>query len=58
LGVKYGYWLSKLGLSPQYDHIGISKNGSGGLWEHSYHQGYDSESVQEAAKALHAKASK
>jgi transketolase len=58
LGVKYGYWLAKLGLSPQYDHIGISKDGSGGLWEHSYHQGYDSESVQAAVKALHAKASK
>jgi transketolase len=58
LGVKYGYWLAKLGLSPVYDHIGISKNGSGGLWENAYHQGYDSESVQAAVKALHEKASK
>jgi len=55
LGVKYGYWLSKLGLSPKYDHIGINKDGSGGLWEHAYHQGYDSESIQEAVKALHGK---
>jgi hypothetical protein len=41
-----------------YDHIGIDKNGSGGLWEHAYHQGYDSESVQATVKALHEKASK
>jgi transketolase len=58
LGVKYGYWLSKLGCSTVYDHIGIDKNGSGGLWEHAYHQGYDSESVQATVKALHEKASK
>jgi transketolase C-terminal domain/subunit len=56
LGVRYGYWLSKLGCSPAYDHIGSSKNGPGGLWEHAYHQGYDSASIQKAVKALDAKA--
>jgi transketolase len=52
LGIHYGYWLMKLGMSPAYDHIGTHKNGSGGLWEHAYHQGYDSASIQKAVKDL------
>jgi transketolase len=52
LGVHYGYWLTKLGLSPVYDHIGTHKEGSGGLYEHAYHQGYDSASIQTAVKRL------
>merc|ERR1719316_1995370 len=56
LGIHYGYWLMKLGLSPAYDHIGTHKNGSGGLWEQAYHQGYDSESIQKAVKELVKKA--
>jgi transketolase C-terminal domain/subunit len=57
VGIHYGYWLMKLGLSPAYDHIGTHKNGSGGLWEHAYHQGYDSESIQKAVKELVKKSS-
>jgi hypothetical protein len=55
LGAKYGFWLAKLGLPkmPIYDHIGINKGGEGGLWEHAYEQGYDSESIQKTAKNLH-----
>lgn len=52
LGLHYGYWLAKLGLSPVYDHIGIKKEGSGGLWEHAYHQGYDSLSIQKKIKEM------
>jgi transketolase C-terminal domain/subunit len=52
VGVHYGYWLMKLGLSPAYNHIGAHKNGSGGLWEQAYHQGYDSGSIQKAVKEL------
>lgn len=55
LGVHYGYWLTKLGLSTNYDHIGVHKDGSGGLWEHAYHQGYDSPSIQKACRNLLAK---
>jgi transketolase len=52
LGVHYGYWLTKLGLSPVYEHIGAHRNGCGGLHEHAYHQGYDSQSIQTAVKRL------
>merc|ERR1719261_2344594 len=58
LGVRYGSWLLKLGLSPAYDHLGACKLGCGGLWEHAYHQGYDSQSIQNAARELNAKAMK
>jgi len=55
LGLHYGYWLAKLGLAPAYDHLGAHKDGCGGLWEHAYHQGYDSASIQAAVRALHKK---
>merc|ERR1719271_1179280 len=58
LGLHYGYWLMKLGCATTYDHIGASKEGSGGLWEHAYHQGYDSQSIQTAVKTLLAKSKK
>merc|ERR1719281_1226163 len=56
LGIRYGSWLLKLGVSPAYDHLGACKMGCGGLWEQAYHQGYDSESIQKAARELNAKA--
>merc|ERR1719428_2118512 len=56
LGVRYGSWLLKLGLTPAYDHLGACKLGCGGLWEQAYHQGYDSLSIQKAVRELHAKA--
>ena len=34
---------------------GAHKDGCGGLWEHAYHQGYDSASIQAAVRALHKK---
>merc|ERR1719395_511526 len=58
LGIRYGSWLLKLGLSPAYDHLGACKMGCGGLWEQAYHQGYDSESIQKSVRELHAKATK
>merc|ERR1719224_86708 len=58
LGVRYGSWLLQLGLSPAFDHLGACKMGCGGLWEQAYHQGYDSESIQKAARELNAKAAK
>lgn len=45
LGMRFGTWLLKGGNGVKYDNIGVSKEGSGGLWEHAYHQGYDSVSV-------------
>lgn len=52
LGVRFGSWLLKAGFSPKYDNIGISKEGSGGLWEQAYHQGYDSSSIQKKVMEL------
>jgi hypothetical protein len=39
-------------MSPRYDHLGVTKRGSGGLGEHVVHQGLDPESIAKAAKAL------
>lgn len=52
LGSRFGTWLLERGLHPKYQHIGIHKEGSGGLWEHAYHQGYDSLSVQAKFKSM------
>lgn len=55
LASRYGSWLLKRGLAPKkFDNIGISKEGSGGLWEHAYHQGYDPKSVMDKVKAMRA----
>ena len=37
--------LSKRGQTPKYDNIGVHQEGSGGLWEHAYHQGYNPDSI-------------
>jgi len=58
LGIRFGTWLLERGLSPAYSYVGATKEGCGGLWEHAYHQGYDSLSIQTACKALAQKAKK
>jgi hypothetical protein len=52
LASRYGTWLLERGLAPKYGSIGICKEGSGGLWEHAYHQGYDPKSVMAKVKSL------
>jgi transketolase len=52
LGVRFGTWLLKRGLTPKYANIGIHHEGSGGLWEQAYHQGYDSASIQKKVQEL------
>eukprot|EP01061_Rhynchopus_euleeides_P037792 TRINITY_DN6488_c1_g2_i3.p1 TRINITY_DN6488_c1_g2~~TRINITY_DN6488_c1_g2_i3.p1 ORF type:complete len:639 (+),score=301.01 TRINITY_DN6488_c1_g2_i3:182-2098(+) len=52
LGARYGTWLMTRGLFVKYAHIGVHREGAGGLWEHAYHQKYDSESVQEKIRSL------
>ena len=52
LGSKYGTWLLERGLAPKFASIGISKEGSGGLWEHAYHQGYDPKSIMAKVTAM------
>jgi len=52
LGIRLGTEFLKRGLHPKYDHIGTTKEGCGGTWEHCYHQGYDSASVQKKFRSL------
>eukprot|EP00808_Paulinella_micropora_P030549 g37462.t1 len=54
LGVRFGTWLLQRGYAPRYGYIGAHREGSGGLWEHAYHQGYDSASIIKQVKALQA----
>jgi len=52
LGARYGTWLLERGLSPKYDHLGVTKLGEGGLWEQMTHQGLDSAHIEAAIKRL------
>eukprot|EP00935_MAST-01C_sp_MAST-1C-sp1_P002586 g2586.t1 len=52
LGSRFGTWLLERGFSPKYDYIGCHAEGSGGLWEHAYHQGYDPKSIMEKVQKL------
>lgn len=52
LGVRFGSWLLERGYAPRYGRIGAHAEGSGGLWEHAYHQGYDSKSIQDQVRSL------
>ena len=38
LGIRFGTWLLERGLTPKYGYIGVTREGSGGLWEQVYHQ--------------------
>ncbi len=52
LGSRFGSWLLERGLSPKYQYIGTTKEGSGGLWEHVYHQGIDEKSILAKIQAM------
>jgi len=52
LGSRFGSWLLERGLTPKFAHIGVDKEGCGGLWEHAYHHGYDSASVTAKIKEM------
>jgi transketolase len=52
LGIRFGTWLLERGYSPKYQYIGVTKEGSGGLFQHAYHQGYDSKSIQAKLKTM------
>ena len=45
LGSRFGSWLLERGHTPKYAYLGTHKEGSGGLWEHVYHQGIDEKSI-------------
>lgn len=52
LGSKFGTWLLERGLTPSYRHLGVTQRGAGGLEEHVFHHGIDSNSIQRAVKEL------
>jgi len=52
LGSRLGTELLKRGLTPKYDHLGVTKIGNGGLWEQIPYQGLGSDSIIEKIKAM------
>eukprot|EP01059_Diplonema_ambulator_P007728 TRINITY_DN17211_c0_g1_i1.p1 TRINITY_DN17211_c0_g1~~TRINITY_DN17211_c0_g1_i1.p1 ORF type:complete len:649 (+),score=216.89 TRINITY_DN17211_c0_g1_i1:58-2004(+) len=53
LGSRFGTWLLTRGLAPKkFAVIGVHREGEGGLWEHAFHQKYDSESVAAKVRAM------
>ena len=52
LGSRFGSELLKRGFRGRYDHIGISKEGLGGLWQQMGHQGLDPAGIAKAIRAL------
>jgi transketolase len=56
LGVRFGTWLLERGLAPCYEHLGTTRPGDGGLWEHMAHQGLDPDSIADRIRALAARA--
>jgi transketolase C-terminal domain/subunit len=52
LGARFGGWLLSRGYHPRYDHLGVTRAGNGGLWEHMQHQGLDPESIASRIREL------
>jgi len=58
LGSKFGSWLLETeyamngGVVGKFGRVATHQEGSGGLWEQAYYQGYDSESVQSKIKKM------
>ncbi len=52
LGSRFGSYLLQYGFKGKYNHIGVHKEGSGGLWQQMGYQGLDSAGITKAVKAL------
>jgi len=52
LGVRLGTWLMERGMHPKFARCGTHREGCGGIWEHAYHQGYDSKSIMAKVEQL------
>lgn len=52
LGSRFGSALLKRGFRGRYDHIGVHKEGSGGLWQQMPHQGLDSAGIEASVRKL------
>ncbi len=52
LGSRFGSALLRRGHHPAFDHLGVTKIGSGGLWQQIPHQGLDPASIAAAVRRL------
>ncbi|MBW4432705.1 MAG: transketolase [Pelatocladus maniniholoensis HA4357-MV3] len=52
LGSRFGSWLLERGFTPKFAHLGIHKEGCGGLWEQFPYQGLDPEGIIKKVKEL------
>ncbi|HEY1898441.1 MAG TPA: transketolase C-terminal domain-containing protein [Steroidobacteraceae bacterium] len=52
LGSRFGSQLLQVGFKGRYNHIGVYREGCGGLWQQMGYQGLDSAGIQAAVKAL------
>jgi transketolase C-terminal domain/subunit len=52
LGSRFGSALLQRGFRGRYDHIGVHKEGSGGLWQQMGHQGLDSAGIEASVRKL------
>ena len=52
LGSRFGSLLLQAGFKGRYNHIGVHREGCGGLWQQMGFQGLDSAGIQAAIKAL------
>jgi hypothetical protein len=52
LGSRMGSQLLQTGFKGRYNHIGVHREGCGGLWQQMGFQGLDSPGIQAAVKAL------
>ena len=52
LGSRFGSQLLQAGFKGRYNHLGVYREGCGGLWQQMGYQGLDSAGIQAAVKAL------
>jgi transketolase len=52
LGSRFGSQLLQAGFKGRYNHLGVNREGCGGLWQQMGYQGLDSPGIQAAVKAL------
>jgi len=52
LGSRFGSYLLKAGFKGNFDHIGVHKEGSGGLWQQMGYQGLDPAGITAAIQKL------
>ncbi|HMB95484.1 MAG TPA: transketolase C-terminal domain-containing protein, partial [Tepidisphaeraceae bacterium] len=52
LGSRFGSYLLQAGFKGRYNHIGVNREGCGGLWQQIGYQGLDSDGIAKVIKSL------